>query len=68
MWGIEIITTRRRRQLELAESRLNLNGIRRALRLLEAEVQDVRRVHVESSTIPGGGYDLQEDEDETPSR
>lgn len=65
MLGIELITTRRRRKLEAAERDLKLNGIRRTVRHLVAEVQDARQVHVDCSTIPGGGYDDPSDADET---
>lgn len=65
MLGVELITTRRRRQLEAAESGLKLRGIRGTLRALIAEVMDTRTIHVECSTVPGGGYDSQADADET---
>ena len=64
MFGIELISTRRRRQLELAEHGLKLNAIRATLAALIAEVRDEREIFFESNLIPGEGITDQEDRDE----
>ena len=63
MLGIELITTRRRRQLEAAESRLKLTTIRWLLRSLMAEVRDTREIYFESNAAAGVLHN-QEDKDE----
>ncbi len=63
MLGIELITTRRRRQLEAAESRLKLRSVRWLIRTLMAEVRDSREIYFECNTVRGILHD-QEDKDE----
>lgn len=64
MFGIELISSRRRRQLEASESRLKLNFLRSLLRQLMDEVEDTRQIHMDSTSVDGKFIPEQDDRDE----
>lgn len=53
MFGIEVITTRRRRQLELSEHRLKLNFVRSTFQAILDELVNERQTFFEVARVQG---------------